>query len=46
MDLRDLRSYNILKEKDIALAGQVESVYNLTCETINGINLLVLMELV
>ena len=38
MDLRDLRSYNILKAKDSQLAGQVETVYNLTLETINGIS--------
>ena len=37
MDLRDLRSYNILKEKDAVLASQVEAVYSLTFETINGI---------
>lgn len=38
MDLRDIRSYNILKTKDSQLASQVETVYNLTFETINGIS--------
>ena len=37
MELRDLKSYNILKEKDPLLAGQVEAIYKLTYETINGI---------
>jgi len=37
MELRDLKSYNILKEKDQLLAGQVEAIYKLTYETINGI---------
>lgn len=37
MDLRDLRSYNILMKKDPLLAGQIETVYRLTYETINGI---------
>ncbi len=38
MDLRDLRSYSYLKEKDVDLAAQVDKVYHLVFETINGIS--------
>lgn len=37
MELKDLRLYQSLVEKDIKLAGQVESVYNATRETIDAI---------
>lgn len=37
MELKDLRFYRYLREKDLQLAVQVESVYNATKETINSI---------
>ena len=38
MELKDLKSFTVLKAKDPILASQVELVYNLTKETINGIS--------
>ena len=38
MTLNDLKSFPYLKEKDAIIAGQVETVYNLVFETINGIS--------
>ena len=37
MELKDLRLFKCLEEKDTKLAGQVESVYNATKETIDAI---------
>jgi len=37
MDLKDLKLYQYLLDKDTKLAGQVESVYNATKETIDAI---------
>lgn len=38
MELKDLKSFKALSLKDTTLASQVELVYNLTKETINGIS--------
>lgn len=38
MDLRDLKSYAVLSKREPLLASQVETVYNLIYETINGIS--------
>ena len=37
MDLRDLKSYQVLKERNSSFLTQIDSIFNLTCETINGI---------
>lgn len=38
MDLRDLKSYKVLKERKSTFVNQIDSIYNLTRETINGIS--------
>ena len=37
MDLRDLKSYQVLKERNSSFVNQIDSIFNFTCETINGI---------
>ena len=37
MDLRDLKSYQILKERKSPFVNQIDTIYDLTLETINGI---------
>ena len=37
MDLRDLKSYQVLKERNSSFVNQIDLIFNLTRETINGI---------
>lgn len=37
MDLRDLKSYQMLKKRNSSFTNQIDLIFNLTCETINGI---------
>ncbi len=37
MDLRDLKTYQVLKARNSTFVNQIDSIYNITFETINGI---------